>query len=232
MKAKDVQHELEKVANPEKAKLLQGYFKTGHGQYGEGDIFRGVMVPAQRQLAKKYIDISLVETVQLLQSKYHEDRLTALLILMLKYKKDSPAEQKEIFNIYIGNTQRINNWDLVDVTVGHIVGHYIRQNGGNTLENFSKSKSLWERRIAIVATSHFIGHNEFDKTLAISKTLLNDKEDLIHKACGWMLREVGKRDVAVLEEFLQEHLKYMPRTMLRYAIEKFPEKKRKAYLKK
>lgn len=231
MKATDIQKELKNAADPEKAKLLMGYFKTGPGQYGEGDVFRGVMMPVQRGIAKKNAAAPLSEVLTLLKSKHHEDRMVALLILVIKYQKGTKQEKREIYETYINNTDRINNWDLIDVTVGHIVGDYVLENGGNLLEKFSKSKSMWERRIAIIATGRFIKEGKFEKTLNISKTLLHDEEDLIHKATGWMLREVGKRDMAALEGFLKEHYKTMPRTMLRYAIEKFPEKKRQAYLK-
>lgn len=228
--------DLLKLKNPKLAKLLSGYFKAGKGGYGGGDIFLGIKVGPQRQIAKKYQNLALNELQALLSSKIHEYRLTSLFILIDKYKKSDDKGKKEIFNFYLKNTKNINNWDLIDLSSGKIIGNYILDKNTpmlyNILYKLAKSKSLWERRISIMATSEFIRNNKFDDTLKISEVLLNDKHDLIHKAVGWMLREIGKRNIAVEEKFLKKHYKTMPRTMLRYAIEKFDENKRGYYLKK
>lgn len=229
--------ELKQNANPEKAKVLQRFFKTGKGEYGEGDIFLGIYVPIQRKIAKKY-DLSLVDIQKLLNSKIHDERLVALFILINKYKKSWPlgGQQKEIFDFYLKNTKRINNWDLVDLSAPNIVGDFLlpRLNLGNRkiLYKLAESDNLWEKRISIISTLTFIRVGEFKDTLKISEILLNDKHDLIHKAVGWMLREVGKRDQKVEEKFLKKHYKKMPRTMLRYAVERFPEDLRQKYLEK
>lgn len=232
MKTK-IDQDLQSLANPQKAKILQGFFKTGPGQYGEGDIFLGIIVPEQRKVAKKHIDLSLPEIQNLLDSKIHEYRLTALFILVDKYKKADHNGKKEIVNFYLKNASEnnINNWDLVDLSAPNIVGDFLLDNDRKILYNLAKSKDLWEKRIAILSTFAFIRKGDFSDTLKISEILLNDKHDLIHKAVGWMLREVGKKDQKVLEEFLDKHCRVMPRTMLRYAIEKFDEEKRKTYLK-
>jgi len=228
----NIKKEFKKLANPSKAILLSGFFKTGKGQYGEGDNFLGITVPEQRKLAQKYINLSFADLQALLNSKIHEYRLTALLILTYKYKKANKLEQGQIYNFYIKNTHNINNWDLVDITAPLIVGGYLLDKNRTILYKLARSKNLWERRISILATFWFIRHNEYKDSLAIAHILRDDTHDLIHKAVGWMLREIGKRDLQAEEEFLQKHYKHMPRTMLRYAIEKFPEKKRKYYLKK
>jgi len=227
----DIKNDFKKLANSDKAKVLSGFFKTGNGEYGEGDLFLGITVPEQRKLAQKYIDLSFPSLQVLLNNKIHEYRLTALLILTYQYKKADKLEQKNIYNFYIKNTHNINNWDLVDVTTPHIVGAYLLNKDRKILYKLAKSKNIWERRISILATFWFIRHNEFGDTLAIAHILHNDTHDLIHKAVGWMLREVGKRDLKAEEDFLKEHYQYMPRTMLRYAIEKFSENKRKKYEK-
>ena len=218
--------------NKNQAIILRGFFKTGKGQYGEGDIFLGIIVPEQRKLTKKYPDLTLEEIQTLLQSNIHEYRLTALFILIQQYKQaDQPAKQL-IFNFYLHNTKYINNWDLVDLSAPNIIGNYLLGKDHNLLYTLANSSHLWKKRISIVATFTFIRNNQFEDTIKISKILLNDHHDLIHKAVGWMLREVGKRiSRGKEEEFLKKHYKTMPRTMLRYAIEKFPEDKRKAYLK-
>ncbi len=228
----DIKKDLKNLANPKQAEILQRFFKTGKGQYGEGDIFLGIKVPEQRKVAKKYPDLSLKEIQELLSSKIHEHRLTSLFVLIGKYKKSDDNEKKEIFNFYLKNTKNINNWDLVDLSASNIVGDYLLDKKRDILYKLAKSKSLWERRIAILATFEFIKNNEYKDTLKISKELLNDKHDLIHKGVGWMLREVGKRNQAIEEEFLKKHHKTMPRTMLRYSIERFSERKRKFYLRK
>jgi len=228
-----IQKELFSLARPEKAKILQRFFKTGKGQYGEGDIFLGLTVPQIRVIAKNHFkDISLSEIQNLVESKYHEFRMCGLIILTYKYEKASNEEQKDIFDFYLKNTKYINNWDLVDVTTSRIVGAYLLDKDRSTLYKLAQSSDLWEKRIAILATYTFICNNDFKDCLAISEILLKDKHDLIHKAVGWMLREVGKRNQKVEEEFLLKHYKTMPRTMLRYAIERFEEEKRKGYLRK
>ena len=226
--------EMDSLKNPEKAKTLQRFFKTGKGEYGEGDIFLGITVPQQRGLAKKYIHLNFDELQELLNSKIHEHRLTALLILTYKYQKaKSNGELKRnIYKFYLKNTKNINNWDLVDTSCYKIVGNYLVDKNRDVLYELAKSENLWERRISIVSTFEFIRKYDFNDTLKISKILLNDRHDLIHKAVGWMLREVGKRNMVVEEEFLERHCAVMPRTMLRYAVEKFDKEKRLYYLKK
>ena len=228
---KSLKKELKSKASPEIAKNLQRFFKTGPGEYGEGDIFLGLKVGGSREIAKKYQDLSLKETEKLLHSKIHEERLVALLILIHKFQTDKEDLKEKIFKLYLKNTKYINNWDLVDLSAHKIIGEYLRDKSKKILYKLAKSENLWERRIAVLSTFHFIGNNEFKESLKISKLLLKDKHDLIHKAVGWMLREIGKRSIAIEEKFLKIHYKKMPRTMLRYAIERFPEKRRKAYLK-
>ena len=210
--------------------MLQGFFKTGKGEYGEGDVFRGIKIPVLRKLAKKYQDMTCAEVGKLLTSKFHEDRMLALLLLVGNYSKADDAGKKNIYTMYLRNTRFINNWDLVDVTAHHIVGHYLMDKSREPLYRLARSKILWERRIAIIATFHYIRQNKFDDTLKIAGMLIDDPHDLMHKAVGWMLREVGKRDLQSEEQFLKTHYRQMPRTMLRYAIERFPEAKRRAYL--
>ncbi|MBW1984764.1 MAG: DNA alkylation repair protein [Deltaproteobacteria bacterium] len=231
MSVETIQAKLKKLSSKEKAKILQRFFKTGPGEYGEGDIFIGVKVPELRQVAKEYIDISLKECGRLLSSKIHEERMLALLILIKKFTSGNETVKKRIYQFYIRKTKYINNWDLVDLSAPHIAGAYLINRSKKELHALAKSKNLWERRIAIISTFNFIKSNQFSETIKISKTLLADNEDLMHKAVGWMLREIGKRDLKAEEAFLKEHYKTMPRTMLRYAIEKFPETKRQKYLK-
>jgi 3-methyladenine DNA glycosylase AlkD len=228
----DLVGEMKKLANPKKAKDLSRFFKTGKGEYGEGDIFLGLVVPQQRQLSKKYQDLSLKDLQILLSSKIHEQRLVALMILVLKSAKAKEKEQKEIVNFYLKNTKRINNWDLVDLSCHHILGKYFFNKDRKIFYKLARSKNLWEKRISVISTFDFIRNNQFEDSLKIAEILLHDKHDLIHKAVGWMLREIGKRDQKVEEEFLKKHYQTMPRTMLHYAIEKFPEPKRQFYLKK
>lgn len=232
MDYKSVEKELEKLKNPKKAEILSRFFKTGKGEYGEGDIFLGVTVPKQRQVAKKYADLNLEELQKLLSSKIHEHRLTALLILVSRYGKADEGLKKTIFNFYLKNAKNINNWDLVDLSAPKIIGDFLLNRDKLILYKLAKSKNLWEKRIAILATYALIKNNQFNDTLKISQILLKDSHDLIHKALGWMLREVGKRNQEIEEQFLKKHYQNMPRTMLRYAIEKFPEGKRKFYLGK
>ncbi|MBI4980108.1 DNA alkylation repair protein [Candidatus Woesearchaeota archaeon] len=228
-----LQQDLAKLADAEKAELYAKFFKTGKGEYGEGDKFLGIVVPEQREAAKKYSKLSLSELQQLLSSNIHEYRLTALFILINKYQKATETEKKELFDFYLKNTKNINNWDLVDSSAPYIVGDYLLDKGDtkkSILYQLAKSVNLWERRIAILSTQAFIRKEQFDDTLKIAEILLNDNHDLIHKAVGWMLREIGNRNQEVEEEFLKKHYTTMPRTMLRYAIEKFEENKRKPYL--
>lgn len=229
MSIQSLKKEIQSKANPLKAKLLAGFFKTGKGEYGEGDIFLGLTVPESRKLAIKYKNLSLDKVEELLKSKYHEERLIALLLLVYNYEKYS-EKRKEVYNFYLNNTKYINNWDLVDLTAHKIIGHYLFKKDKTYIYKLAKSNTLWEKRISIISTFYFIRENKFNDSLKLAKILLEDKHDLIHKAVGWMLREIGKKDVKVLETFLKKHYKQMPRTMLRYSIEKFPEAKRKAYL--
>ncbi len=226
----NLRKELKSKASSKKAKLLQRYFKTGKGQYGEGDIFLGLSSVVMRPIAKKYRDLKIGEIKKLLKSKIHEERQTALLILVHKYEKGSGADKKQIFNFYLKNTKYINNWDLVDLSAPKIIGDYLLDKNRKILYKLAKSKNLWERRIAVLATFAFIKKNQFAEVLKISKMLLNDNHDLIHKAVGWMLREVGKQSVRTLEKFLKTHHRKMPRTMLRYAVERFIEGKKRGYL--
>jgi 3-methyladenine DNA glycosylase AlkD len=234
--------ELNRLKNPAKAKILQRFFKTGKGQYGEGDVFLGIVVPLQRKLVGKYWhNLSLADLDKLLKSKIHEERLIALLILVEKYKHSSGEDQKQIFKSYLSHTKCINNWDLVDLSAPNIVGSYLYSLSldkagarvkNDILTNLAKSKSLWERRIAMLATFEFIKRGEFRDALRIAKLLMADKHDLIHKATGWMLREVGKRcGKNHLTEFLNKNCKKMPRTSLRYAIEHLDKNLKNNYLK-
>ena len=239
MNQKIIHNDLMQLANEQIAEHSQRFFKTGKGEYGEGDIFLGIRVPVLRKLVKKYRRISIAEVRKLLHSKFHEERLLAVLMLVHLFKNRSGTldesgtydGQKQIYNLYLDNIEFINNWDIVDISAGNIVGAYLHQKDKALLYRLVKSQNLWERRISIISTFYFIRQNEFDDTLKIAEILLNDKEDLIQKAVGWMLREVGKREIEIEEEFLQEHYMKMPRTMLRYAIEKFPETRRKMYLR-
>jgi len=225
-----IKKEIRKNANKEKAKILQRFFKTGPGEYGEDDIFVGVVVPKIRQIARRYKDTSLPIVRQLLKSPVHEERAMALFMLIHQYNKADAGGREKIYEFYLNHTRYINNWDLVDVSAEHIVGAFLSGRDTKSLYSLVKSADLWERRIAVTATFHFIKKNEFNNTLKIAKLLLNDEHDLIHKAVGWMLREIGRRDMKVEEGFLKKYYKKMPRTMLRYAIEKFPEGKRQKYL--
>ena len=231
MNQKIIHNDLLQLANEQIAEHSQRFFKTGKGEYGEGDIFLGIRVPLLRRLVKKYGGISIAEVRKLLHSKFHEERLLAVLMLVQLFKSADESVQKQVYDLYLENTEFINNWDIVDISASNIVGAHLYEKDKAPLYDLVQSKNLWERRISIISTFYFIRQNEFDDTLKIAKILLNDKEDLIHKAVGWMLREVGKREIEFEEEFLQEHYKIMPRTMLRYAIEKFPETSRKMYLR-
>jgi 3-methyladenine DNA glycosylase AlkD len=230
MKATDAVAHLKTLASSEVAAASARFFKTGPGEYGEGDLFIGVRVPALRKVARDFRELSLAEIELLLRSRVHEERLLALLILVLSVGKCSESHRKSVYEFYLKNTSFINNWDLVDTSAPVVVGGYLKDKSRKPLHSLAKSTNLWERRIAIIATQHFIRVEEFGDTIAISQLLLHDKEDLIHKAAGWMLREVGARDEKVLKGFLDEHGAIMPRTMLRYAIEHFSDDDRKRYL--
>jgi 3-methyladenine DNA glycosylase AlkD len=232
MSSQNIQNHLSGLANLVRAESSARFFKTGKGQYGEGDKFIGVKVPDQRLTARKYRDLAIGDLEELLKSEIHEYRLTALFILVLQFQKARGDARDLVVSFYLKNTQHINNWDLVDSSAPHILGEFLVGNPRDILYTLAKSEDLWERRIAILATQALIRNNQFDDTLAISKILLLDNHDLIHKAVGWMLREVGNRDLPVEISFLDKHYTQMPRTMLRYAIEKFPEDKRKHYLLK
>jgi 3-methyladenine DNA glycosylase AlkD len=231
MTAKEIHSRLERFANEQTAKFLQNFFKTDPGQYGEGDIFLGIRVPVLRKLANEYKALSEGETLALLRSPIHEARLFSLLVFVRSFSKADEAAKKRLYDLYLENTKYINNWDLVDISAPHIVGAFLMAKSKTPLYKLARSANLWERRISIISTAYFIRCNQFSETLKIAKLLLADEHDLIHKAVGWMLREVGKRDVESEEKFLRIHYKRMRRTMLRYAIEKFPETKRRNYLK-
>jgi 3-methyladenine DNA glycosylase AlkD len=224
--------ELKSEKNTEQAKILSRFFKTGKGQYGEGDIFWGIRVPVLREISKKFKEASLRDVQELLNSKVHEHRMIGMFLLIESYKK--AENKKEIFDFYLKNTKNINNWDLVDLTAPNIIGFYLLENKKErkVLYSLVKSKNLWERRIAIISTFTLLRNKEYEDTLNISELLLKDEHDLIHKAVGWMLRELGKRDKSVEIEFLDKYYKVMPRTMLRYSIEKFDLKEKQKYMKK
>ncbi|MCU0652883.1 MAG: DNA alkylation repair protein [Candidatus Pacebacteria bacterium] len=229
-----IKKELRQGASEQKARDLRRFFKTGPGEYAEGDKFLGVMVPQTRGVVANYWkEISLVEIAGLLTSKFHEERLLALLVMVKKFEKGAAEEQKKIFDLYLASTKHINNWDLVDLSAPRIVGAYLEGKDKMILEKLANSKNLWERRIAMLAVFWFISKGEPSHALKIVEILVNDKEDLIHKAVGWGLREIGKRCGQDIEEgFLKNHYKTMPRTMLRYAIERFDGKKRQYYLRR
>jgi 3-methyladenine DNA glycosylase AlkD len=228
--------ELKALSNPAKAKLLSRYFKTGKGEYGEGDVFLGIVVPQMREIAGGYTDMPLGEVRELLSSRIHEERLVGLLILVGKYRKAGPPdrERKRIFDFYLANTRGVNNWDLVDLSTPEIVSDYLLDHPEErtVLYKLARSRNIWERRIAIMGTFRFIKARQFDDALNIAEMLVADEHDLIHKAVGWMLREIGKRDQETEERFLRKYHRSMPRTMLRYAIEKFDAKKRALFMKK
>jgi 3-methyladenine DNA glycosylase AlkD len=229
--ASEIRAALHKHADPRQASILQRFFKTGPGEYGEGDIFIGVKVPLARSVARAFRSAPLKAVKALLKSPIHEERLLALLLLIEQYDKGDEEQRTTIFNFYLRQTKYINNWDLVDISAPRIVGRHLEARDRSILVSLSKSKSLWERRIGIMATFWFIKKGYFADAFMISEILLKDRNDLIHKAVGWMLRETGKRNITAAEEFLKRYYKDMPRTMLRYAIERFHETKRQAYLK-
>ncbi|MDO8281025.1 MAG: DNA alkylation repair protein [Thermodesulfovibrionia bacterium] len=228
---KKIQQELRRYGDKIIAEHSQRYFKTGKGEYAEGDKFLGLRVPVLRKMVKKHRGIAIDDCVKLLSSEFHEERLFALLSLVELYKRSDEAVRERIFKLYLKNTRHINNWDLIDLSSPNIIGSYLHDRDRKILYDLAKSKSLWKRRIAVMATFYFIRENDFDDSLKIAELLLQDKEDLIHKAAGWMLREIWKRDQKATEKFLKAHMRIMPRTMLRYAIEKMPEDRRIKYLK-
>ncbi len=231
IKSLSVITELKHAADTQKAQNLSRFFKTGKGQYGEGDIFWGINVPKQHAIAKKYVSLPLTEIEELINSPVHECRLTGLLILVYKFKKADEILRKELYTFYLKHSKKVNNWDLVDTSAKILVGEYLLDKDTAILQEYARSKNMWQRRIAILSTAAFIKKDHFDETLKIATILLRDNHDLIHKAVGWMLREVGKRDQAILLSFLEVHAKTMPRTMLRYAIEKMSDDLRLHYLK-
>ncbi len=227
-----LKEELQKLATPQRAKVSASFFKTGKGQYSEGDIFIGVTVPDTRKIARKYLNIPFPDITALLESKIHEHRLIALLLLVERFKKADQKTKTDIYNFYLKHTKYVNNWDLVDLSANYIIGSYLFDKDKALLYQLAKSHNLWERRIAIIATFDFIRKNQFEDTFKLAELLLKDNHDLMHKAVGWMLREVGKKDQKALEVFLKKHAKQMPRTMLRYAIERFNKEKKKYYMQK
>ena len=230
MKAELLIDSLQHLADEQKATFLQGFFKTGKGQYAEGDVFWGIKVPETRQIAKAYCSMSLVEMEKILKNPVHEVRLCGLMILVEQFNKANESEQKNIVDFYLSNTQHINNWDLVDLSCYKILGTYLLDKPRDILYRLAKSANMWEQRIAIVSTLAFIRKQEFEDTLAISELLLDHSHDLIHKAVGWMLRELSKRDEYSMLDFVENYYNRLPRTTLRYAIERLPEDKRKRIL--
>jgi 3-methyladenine DNA glycosylase AlkD len=226
-----IRRELRAVADPSRAALLQRFFKTGPGEYAEGDRFLGLTVPQVRAIAARYQSLPLADLNALLASPWHEERLLALVILVRQYEQATAAQRNAIYRLYRRNTARINNWDLVDCSAGSIVGAHLAARDRRVLERLARSPLVWERRVAIISTFFYIRRGELAPTLRIARLLLDDEHDLIHKAVGWMLREVGKQDRAVLQRFLSAYAHRMPRTMLRYAIERFPEGVRQRYLR-
>lgn len=231
MSLQNLKKELRALADPRQAKVLMGFFKTGPGQYGEGDRFIGIKVPVQRTIAKKYRDLPLGSVEKLLESPIHEERLVSLLILIEKYNRADDAERNDIIRLYLANTHNINNWDLVDLSAPQLLGRHLYGGNVKILRKLARSASLWEKRIAMLSTFYFIKKGDHAMTLELAEMLLGDDHDLIHKAVGWMLREVGKRDLAAERSFLDRHAGSMPRTMLRYAVERFPEKLRRSYMR-
>jgi len=222
---------LRALGDPQRAVLLQRFFKTGKGEYGEGDQFLGIPVPVLRQCVRQFRDTGLDDTLSLLKSPLHEARLLALLMLVARYSSGTNAEKKAVYGAYLRHTKYINNWDLVDCSALYIVGAHLFDRDRKPLYRLVRSRDLWERRISVLSTFYFIKEGDFSDALALAGILLHDREDLIHKAVGWMLREVGKRNPTAEKEFLSKHGRDMPRTMLRYAIEIFPERERQAYLR-
>jgi len=230
MSLPEIKESLQKLADKNTAEVLQRFFKTGAGEYGEGDVFIGIKVPPLRKLAAEFQDTPLKSVRRLLKSDIHEERTLALMILVRQFARADENVRERIYDFYVAHTSFINNWDLVDGSAPYIVGPFLWKRDRSPLYVLAKSTSLWERRIAILSTFYFIRQNDFVDALKISEVLVADEHDLIHKAVGWMLREIGKRDRAVEESFLKPRCRTMPRTMLRYAIERFPEPHRRRYL--
>lgn len=230
--AKEIEREIREYIDPVKKEYLPRFFKTGKGQYGEGDKFLGVVVPNTRLVAKRHKDAPFEVMTELLQSQWHECRLCALLMLVERFKKSDEKERKLIYDFYLSQTARINNWDLVDLSAPGIVGEYLKDKSRKDLYRLADSKLLWDQRIAVVSTYTLIKNGDFIDILALAERLLHHPHDLMRKAVGWMLREMGKRDRDLLVQFLEKYCKVMPRTMLRYAIEKFPEEERKEFMKR
>lgn len=228
--AQEIRRILRRLGKKRQARLLQRYFKTGPGEYAEGDIFLGIRVPQLRKLAREHRDLRLKDVERLLQSPVHEDRMFALMVLVNRFPRAGRLEQRKIYGLYFRNTQFVNNWDLVDLSAPGIIGRFLARRDKEPIFCLAESSSVWDRRISIMSTFYFIKDGQFSEALRIAGLLLHDEEDLIHKAVGWMLREIGNRDMRVEEKFLKQHCRVMPRTMLRYAIEKFPERKRRKYL--
>lgn len=224
-------HQLQEIGTPEDAAFLQRFFRTGPGEYGEGDRFLGIRVPVLRRLVREHRGLPLEDAAALLRSPWHEARLLALLLLVGAYGRGTGEARDVIYRLYLENTRYVNNWDLVDSSAPHIVGAHLAEGDRSVLARLARSESLWERRIAMLATQHFIRRGDFGTALKIAEMLVDDGHDLIHKAVGWMLREIGNRDRAAEEAFLRRHHRTMPRTMLRYAIERFPPELRQAYLR-
>jgi 3-methyladenine DNA glycosylase AlkD len=227
----DLQRELARASDPRSARGLAVFFKTGKGEYGEGDEFCGITVPVLRKIAKRYLHLRLADVKKLLSSRVHEHRFTALEILVFQFEAGDESAKEKLFNFYLEHTRYINNWDLVDTSAPYIVGKHLATRPRKILYRLAKSSNVWERRIAIVATAAFIKRRDFKDTFGIAALLLKDKHDLIHKAVGWMLRETGKRSEPAMLNFLAQNYAGMPRTALRYAIERLPEPQRKGILK-
>ena len=231
MTSKEIHGVLEALGDPDIAEHSQRFFKTGPGEYGEGDRFLGIRIPVIRAQVRRHRDLSMRETLRLLVSPYHEARMFSLLLLVMRFDKGDEQERRTIYEAYLGHTAFINNWDLVDCSAHPILGGYLDGRDRKPLYTLADSESIWERRMAIIASLHFIRQHDFADALKLSEHLLHDGEDLIHKAVGWMLREIGKRDLSVEQMFLKSRYRRMPRTMLRYAIERFPEEERGRYLR-
>jgi len=234
MSLSEIKNELKRLGDAERATHALRFFKTGKGEYGEGDKFIGASVPTQRAVAKKFKQIPLIEVFELMKSEFHEHRLTALFILVDKYKKADEKTKKQIADFYLANLKYVNNWDLVDSSAHKIIGEYLLENPGerDILYKLARSNHLWSKRVSIISTFTLIREKQSNDALKIAEILLKDEHDLMHKAVGWMIREIGNRDHATEKKFLDKHFKYMPRTMLRYAIEKLPPAEKSYYMKK
>lgn len=226
----DIRARLRKRADPARVPILQRFFKTGPGEYGEGDVFAGITVPDLRDLCRECRDTAIPQILELLASTVHEERLLALMLMVDAFKRGTDARKRDIYRLYLANTKFINNWDLVDSSAAQIVGAWLSTRSRAPLRRLARSSSLWERRIAIIATLFFIRQDDLDETFRIADLLRTDDQDLMHKAVGWMLREAGKRNPETQREYLKTRYRRMPRTMLRYAIERFPEAERRRYL--